>query len=46
MKTLSPARVAQKGDEWKFLSIEIKDDPRQKTRKDVKIKSHRSYNVQ
>ena len=46
MKTLSPARIAAKGDEWKFLSIQIKDDPKQKTRKDVKIKSHRSYNIQ
>ena len=48
MKTLTPSKVTKKAEEWKFISIELKEDlSKPKTRKtEVKINSHRSYNVQ
>lgn len=48
MKTLTPSKVTKKADEWKFISIELKEDlSKPKNRKtEVKINSHRSYNIQ
>lgn len=41
--------MASKADEWKFISIQLKEDMNKanKNRKtEVKISSHRSYNLQ
>lgn len=47
MKTLTPTKISKKTEEWKFISIDLKDDPSRKQRKpEVKINSHRSYNLQ
>jgi hypothetical protein len=48
MKTLTPNKISKKADEWKFISIELKEDlSKPKNRKtEVKINSHRSYTVQ
>jgi hypothetical protein len=48
MKTLTPSKISKKTDEWKFISIDLKEDlSKPKNRKaEVKINSHRSYNMQ
>jgi hypothetical protein len=44
MKTLTPSKISKKTEEWKFISIELKEDlSKPKNRKtEVKINSHRS----
>lgn len=48
MKTLTPSKISKKADEWKFISIDLKEDiSKSKPKKiDMKINTHRSYNVQ
>jgi hypothetical protein len=50
VKNATPTKLASKADEWKFISIQLKEDltkPNNKNRKtEVKISSHRSYNLQ
>ncbi len=41
--------MASKADEWKFISIQLKEDltkPNKNRKTEVKISSHRSYNLQ
>lgn len=47
-KNVTPTKNSKKVDEWKFVSIQIKEDPsKSKTRKaDMKINSQRSDNQQ
>ncbi len=33
MKTLTPTKISKKTEEWKFISIDLKDDPSRKQRK-------------
>ena len=46
-KNATPTRLSKKTDEWKFISIQLKEDlSKPKTRKtEVKISSHRAYNM-
>lgn len=48
IKNVTPNKISKKTDDWKFISIQLKEDSsKPKTRKpEVKINSHRSYNIQ
>jgi hypothetical protein len=48
MKNATPPKISRKAEEWKFISIQLKEDlSKPKNRKtEVKINSHRSYNLQ
>jgi hypothetical protein len=48
IKNATPTKISKKADEWKFISIQLKEDlSKPKNRKtEVKINSHRSYNLQ
>lgn len=48
IKNVTPTKITKKADEWKFISIQLKEDlSKPKNRKtEVKINSHRSYNLQ
>lgn len=48
IKNITPTKISKKTEEWKFISIQLKQDlSKPKNRKtEVKINSHRSYNMQ
>jgi hypothetical protein len=48
IKNVTPTKISKKAEEWKFISIQLKEDlSKPKNRKtEVKINSHRSYNLQ
>jgi hypothetical protein len=48
-KNVTPTKLTKKTDEWKFISIQLKDDlskPKNVRKAELKINSHRSYNLQ
>lgn len=47
-KDATPNRTSKNAEEWRFISIQLKEDLlKPKTRKtEIKINSHRSYNLQ
>jgi len=48
VKNVTPNRTSKNAEEWRFISIQLKEDLlKPKTRKtEIKINSHRSYTLQ